>query len=227
MTAQHDRPAMTKDSLQAVLFDFDGTLAPNLDLPDMRRRVLCLTRDAGVPDHVVHDRYIVEVITAAHGWLSDQRMATAAAYYEQAHQLIFDIELQAAMNTQPFPEIPDYLRTLRRANLATAVVTRNCRTAVLKTFPRLLDFVDALFARDDVVQLKPNPTHLRQAIAHLNAEPARTAMVGDGKLDMSVGRALGMYCVGVLTGSSDRAILTEAGADIVIARCADFDPSIR
>ena len=42
------------------------------------------------------------------------------------------------------------------------------------------------------------------------------AMVGDGRMDMSVGRELGMYCVGVLTGSGDEEQLTNAGADLVI-----------
>jgi phosphoglycolate phosphatase-like HAD superfamily hydrolase len=36
-------------NIEAVLFDFDGTLAPNLDLPDMRRQVVDLTVSAGIP----------------------------------------------------------------------------------------------------------------------------------------------------------------------------------
>ena len=38
------------ESPDAVLFDFDGTLAPNLDLADMRRQVVDLTIAAGVPE---------------------------------------------------------------------------------------------------------------------------------------------------------------------------------
>ena len=34
---------------------------------------------------------------------------------------------------------------------------------------------------------------------------------------MTLGRELGMVCVGVLTGSSDEEQLTAAGADLVIA----------
>ena len=39
-------------SIEAVLFDFDGTLAPNLDLLDMRRQVANLTVKAGVPEEI-------------------------------------------------------------------------------------------------------------------------------------------------------------------------------
>ena len=47
-------------------------------------------------------------------------------------------------------------------------------------------------------------------------------MIGDGKLDMHAGRQLGMFCVGVLGGSSDRAALQAAGADLVLPRCVEF-----
>ena len=58
------KPQITAD-LQAMLFDFDGTLAPNLDLPDMRRQIIELTLAYAVPEHVFRDRYIVEIIDAA------------------------------------------------------------------------------------------------------------------------------------------------------------------
>lgn len=100
--------------------------------------------------------------------------------------------------------------------MSLAVVTRNCREAVLAIFPDLQDHCPCLLARDDVDHLKPDVRHLQQALEMLGA-PGKPAMVGDGQLDMRIGHALGMYCVGVLTGSSDEARLREAGADIVVA----------
>ncbi len=210
-------------SIHSILFDFDGTLAPNLDLPSMRRQILQLTAAKGVPIEVYADRYIVEVIDAACGWLQHTgSTAIADHYYDQAHQLIIDIEMDAAAKTRPFPEIPDYLQSLRAAGIATAVVTRNCRAAVLQTFPDILQCVDKVFARDDVTTLKPDPKHLTTALAALGQAPENSAMVGDGRLDMHVGRSLDMYCVGVLGGSSEREDLEAAGADLVLNRCAEF-----
>ncbi len=37
---------------QAILFDFDGTLVPNLDLADMRRQTADMAKAAGVPDEI-------------------------------------------------------------------------------------------------------------------------------------------------------------------------------
>ena len=41
-------------------------------------------------------------------------------------------------------------------------------------------------------------------------------MVGDGLLDMEVGKSVGLKCVGVLTGSNTLDQLESAGADIVL-----------
>ena len=41
-------------------------------------------------------------------------------------------------------------------------------------------------------------------------------MVGDGQMDMRLGRGLGLTCVGVLSGSHGRTQLEEAGADLVL-----------
>lgn len=206
-------------NIQAILFDFDGTLAPNLDLPGMRRQVLALTRAHQVPDEVVADRYIVEVINAAHTWLAAQDDNAAQTYFATAHQLIVDIELEAAQNTDPFPGIEDKLAAFKATGKRLGVVTRNCRAAVLQVFPHLLDYVDLLHARDDTEFLKPDPRHLLACLADLNCAPRDAVMVGDGALDMHAGRKIDMYCVGVLSGSSDAATLLAAGAHDVIEHC--------
>ncbi len=209
----------TFPALQGVLFDFDGTLAPNLDLPDMRRQVIELTRAAGVPDHVFADEYIVEIITVASAWLARQSAIAAAHYHDQAHQLITDFELAAAAATRPFPGIAEKLDALRTQGLRLGVVTRNCRAAVLAVFPELLSYVDALHARDDTDHLKPDPRHLQLCLQTMAIPPQRAAMVGDGALDMRVGRSLNMFCIGVLSGSADHQRLEEAGAHIIIENC--------
>jgi len=208
-----------RSTLRGVLFDFDGTLAPNLDLPDMRRRVVELTEDYGVPQQVYSELYIVEIITAASAWLAERTEQTAVQYHSQAHQLITDFELAAAAHTEPFPGIAEILARLRVQGLRLGVVTRNCRAAVLRVFPDLLDYVDALHARDDTRFLKPDPRHLQHCLREMAVAPRQAAMVGDGALDMHAGRELNMYCIGVLSGSSDQQRLQQAGAHTVVADC--------
>ena len=204
----------------AVLFDFDGTLVPNLDLTDMRRQIAAMAKAAGVPDSVYDGLYIVEIIEASQAWLSDQDTALASsaeAYAAASHQRINDIEMQAASNTVPFTAVRQVLNQLRDKGYRLGIVTRNCRAAVLTMFPDMDEYVDCLHARDDVVHLKPDPRHLQDNLDALGAEAALSVMVGDGALDMQAGQALGMRCVGVLTGSNDTQALTDAGATEVLA----------
>ncbi|MEQ8857146.1 MAG: HAD hydrolase-like protein [Pseudomonadales bacterium] len=205
---------------EAVLFDFDGTLAPNLNLPDLRGRVAALTRARGVPEAAFAGHYIVEILDAGAAWLDDAAAATALK--RDGQRLIRDYEIEAARSTEPFDDARRALAALRAHGKSLGVITRNCRAAVLAAFPDLEDCCDGVLARDDVVHLKPDVRHLIQALEHLRAEPSRTLMVGDGQLDMRLGRARGLYCVGVLTGSSDESGLREAGADVVLPRAGDL-----
>lgn len=207
--------ASLPSNCQCVVFDFDGTLAPNLDLPDMRRQVIELTRDYGVPDQVFADQFIVEIIEVAARWLENGEPANAHRYHTRAHQLIIDIELEAAASTAPFTSTRPLLQALRTRGIRSAIVTRNCRAAIETVFADLHDYVDAVLARDDVTHIKPDTRHLQQALTNTASSAARSVMVGDGQMDMRSGREVGMHCIGVLSGSSDAAALASAGAHSV------------
>ena len=217
MTRQKAEAHERLGEAEALIFDFDGTLAPNLDLPDMRRQVVDLTLKRGVPQETFEHLYIVEIIEAASSWLRGHNGKAAADYHETAHRLITEFELEAAQRTEPFPATRPTLGTLRQHGKRLGVVTRNCETAVRTVFRDIDVYVDAVLARDNVAFLKPDVRHVSQALSALHGTPERAAMVGDGRLDMHVGRALGMTCVGVLTGSTDADALREAGAHLVVS----------
>lgn len=201
---------------QAFIFDFDGTLAPNLDLPDMRRQVIALTQAKNVPADQYEHLFIVEIIEAAASWLGAHDPATATAYHRAAHRLITDFELEAAAGTSPFPGIRDALTDLKALDKRLGVVTRNCQQAVRTVFHDIDEYCETVLARDNAEFLKPDRRHVTQALNALEAAPERSVMVGDGQMDMRVGKELGMICVGVLSGSSDTERLLEGGADLVL-----------
>ena len=53
-------------------------------------------------------------------------------------------------------------------------------------------------------------------LAALNAEPESSAMVGDHPMDIFVGKDMGTYTIGVLTGYAQEDMLRDAGADIIL-----------
>lgn len=207
---------MNLTDVRGFVFDFDGTLAPNLDLPELRRRVVAMTRARSVPEPVFAGRYIIEIVEAAHAWLQASDRTDADAYRDATHELITTFELEAAGRLEAFPEVRALLGEIRRQHRRTAVVTRNCEQAVRNTFPDIGEHVDVLLARDNVPHCKPDRRHLEVALDALGCPAHQAAMVGDGRMDMEIGKSLGLLCIGVLTGSSDRQALTDAGADLVL-----------
>lgn len=181
-----------------------------------RKCGVALTLAQGVPSTEFEHLYIIEIIAAATHWLTRTGSESGHSYAAQANQLILDFELDAAAEMNVFPGTRSVLATLRQADARTAIVTRNCEQAVRCVFPDADNYCDLLLTRDNVEFVKPDPRRLQLALSNLARKAAQVVMIGDGRMDMQLGRELGLTCVGVLTGSSDAASLVAARAHLVI-----------
>lgn len=179
---------------------------------------------ARVPAQVFGEAAIVEIVSAAEHWLKQHSAAQAAAYRAAADALIVDFELAAATDADPFEACRPLLAALRRGNRRIAIVTRNCRAAVLEVLPEVDRLVDVLLTRDDVTRLKPDPAHLHDAFRAVGATARQAVLVGDGQMDMRMGRSANTLCIGVLSGSSGQGALFDAGADFVLNDIAELLP---
>lgn len=207
----------------SLLFDFDGTLAVlKLDFDDMRRRLLAFAAERGLPAEELRGMLVLEMVDRATAMLRERQPALATAFYRDAHQLIQDIEVEAAQHSGLLPGVSDLLETLRGRRIGVGIVTRNCDAAVRMMFPQIDAYCQAFVARDHVTQVKPHPQHLQTALTHMGSEPSRTVMVGDGVIDMQAGKAFGMFSVGVLSGTSSRDRLLEHGADLILDSAVDL-----
>lgn len=207
----------------AMLFDFDGTLAVlNLDFAAMRRGVLELAGAYALPVEILETMYILEMVDHGTMLLQQQHADRATAFYRAAHQLIQDLEVDAAQHSTLLPRIQELLETLRRLQIGVGIVTRNCSAAVYRIFPHLETYCQALLTREHVEQVKPHPGHLQAALARLGSSPVRTIMVGDGVLDIQAGKTLGMFSVGVLSGETSREKLQAQGADLILPTAAEL-----
>ena len=112
------------------------------------------------------------------------------------------MEVEAAPSSGLLPGVPELLTVLQQERIGVGIVTRNCDAAVRVTFPHIDVYCQAFVPRDRVTQVKPHPAHLQAALDCLGTTPTRAIMVGDGAMDIQAGKALGMFSVGVLSGSS-------------------------
>lgn len=210
-------------SIQAIVFDFDGTLAIlNIDFAVMRSSIRSLMAEYRIPEAKAGALHILEMIDAGGEYLDKFRPADAGIFRSRAHEVVTGMEIEAAGHGALLDGTKTLLAGLASRSIRTGVVTRNCRIAVLKVFPDIVLYCRAFLTRDDTVHVKPHPDHLRLALTALGVAPASAVMVGDHPLDILLGRETGTHTIGVLTGHSGREELCAAHADLIIDKAIDI-----
>ena len=187
--------------IEAVLFDFDGTLTQPgaLDWTAVREALGCPA-----------DSFILEYIQGLpEGGPREAALTTLERF-----------ETEGAAGSRPAPGAEGLVRRLRDAGLPLGIVSRNGRTAIdraLQNFSRLRpsDFA-VIITRDDPLPPKPAPDTILAAAKRLGVAPARVLFVGDFTLDMQAGRA-----AGAVTAYLDVADHDVLGDDKLFARPDD------
>ena len=204
-------------SWKAIVFDFDGTLAKlNIDFSGMRAALLELIACYRIPAEGIIHLHILEMVEAAGTRLALHSPDEAPLFSHAAHALITRIEIEAASEGTLFAGTRTLLAELGRRSIRIGVVTRNCRAAVIKTFPDIDRYCQVVLTRDDAYRVKPHPEHLITALSLLGTHPADAVMVGDHPLDIQLGKETGTYTIGVLSGHSTREALFGVGADLIL-----------
>ena len=184
--------------IKATIFDFDGTLAVlNIDFNAMREKIFELIRQFGVDEGSITEKYPSE----------------AAEFYRKAHQILHEVEIEAAEKGALIPGAKETLKALREKGIKVGITTRNCEEAVRKVFPDIDEFCNVFVSRDAVKKVKPHPDHLSSAMKALSVSGKETVMIGDHMIDIQAGKRVGMRTIGVLTGRTKREEFEKTGAD--------------
>jgi len=208
---------MELQNIRAMVFDFDGTLAVlNIDFSEMRERVFELMRRYGVHEEKIEEKYLLEIIDEVVQILNQKQSSFAEEFYQEAHQTLHKIELEAAEKGRLLPAVENVLKSLRGKGLKIGIVTRNCEEAVRKVFPNIEAFCDVFLSRDSIRRVKPHPEHLTSVLKALQVSGEETVMVGDHPIDIQAGKRVGMKTIGVLTGRTKREEFEKAGADYIL-----------
>jgi len=209
--------------LKTFVFDFDGTLAElRLDFLEMKRRLSLLAESCFAPAVPPPFLPVLEWL----GWLEksiqQSNGGSDQGFRRRAMAMISEIESEAAANGSLFPFTRPLLQNLLNRGIKTAIITRNCDSAVRTVFPDIADYCCAFYSRDHVSSPKPDPAHLLLALDSIGADIQTAIMVGDHPLDIETGKAAGVMTAGVCSGSSREEELLGAGADRVADNCRDL-----
>ena len=202
--------------VRAVIFDFDGTLAPlSLNFDHMRAEVEAIAGHYVSSDEIEQLRhlYTLELIYTIETRLDEE----GARFRSEAFQRLCDVEVQALQGNHLYPYTRNVLAALREKVMRLGVITRNCLRAVKTVFPDMERCVDTIVTRDDTDLVKPNPAHVEIALSKLGVQPDEAILVGDHPTDIIAGRAAKMRTVGVLAGRTRKEEFAEIGADHVVA----------
>jgi len=217
---------MASHRFDAVLFDFDGTVA------DTGAGIFAGLRHAmaemGLPeasDDLLR-RFIGPPIHAAFSelcGLSDEDCKRATLLYRAHYNAGGLFELTV------YPGIVPLLETLRANGIRTGVASSKPRHLIQRItegtgIAPLFDVLCGAQA-DHIRESKANI--IRRAMAELALPTnSRVLMVGDRYFDVDGAREVGIPCAGVLFGYGSAAELRDAGADFLAATAADLQKII-
>jgi phosphoglycolate phosphatase len=208
--------------MKAIVFDFDGTLAVlNIDFSSMRERVFNLMKRYGVREDLIEEKYLLEIINEVYQILWEKSPSDAEEFYQEAHRILYEIELRAAEDGRLIPEVERTLKILRGRGIKIGIVTRNCEDAVRKVFPDIDDYCDVFISRNSIKKVKPHPDHLISVLRALDILGEEAVMIGDHPIDIQAGKKVGMKTIVVLTGRTKREEFEKAGADYILGEVSE------
>jgi phosphoglycolate phosphatase len=135
-----------------------------------------------------------------------------------------DKRMKPPFGTVLLPGIEITLKQMKAHGLKLAIASTDTHRRIANSFEALGIAVlfDAFVGDDDIVNGKPAPDMIVEALKRTSSTPEQTVMVGDSVSDMRMGKnAKVKACIGVLTGSTKKEKL-EQFADVVISSVAEL-----
>ncbi len=223
---------MGGNSIEAVVFDLDGTLidsAPDLRtavnrlLAEKGRRALDLGAVTAMVGDGVHK--LVERALAATG----DGTPTAGEIARATRRFINFYEGHGAVLTRAYAGAVEALKCLRDEGYALGICTNKPHGATCEILAALdlEGYFSAVLGGDSLDGVrKPDPRHLLAAIDRLGATPENAVMVGDNENDVAAARGAGVPVIAVAFGYA-KVPVAELGADAVIGHFDELPEAIR
>jgi phosphoglycolate phosphatase len=135
-----------------------------------------------------------------------------------------DEHMKPPFGTVLLPGIEATLKQMRAHGLKLAIASTDTHRRIASSFEALgiAILFDAFVGDDDVVNGKPAPDMIVEAMKRTDCSPEQTVMVGDSMSDMRMGKnARVKACIGVLTGYTKKEKLQQF-ADAIVSSVAEL-----
>ncbi len=169
-----------------VLFDFDGTLTPSLELWLQAFQYALRQYERELPEETIIQRFFYRDY---HDVVKEFDLPSGPELERHVH----DGLTLAFAEPRLFPGVRDVLDFCRGRNLTLGLVTSSPRKQVVAALARLgVDgYFEAVVTGDDITHYKPHPEPVLKALGMLGRPPEGTLFVGDYLADVLAGQAAG------------------------------------
>jgi HAD superfamily hydrolase (TIGR01549 family) len=216
-----DRKALTRrvptpPGLQAVLFDWDGTL-----LDSAESSFFCyerLFRGFGIS----FTRETFARTYSPDWYRTYERIGLPRERWDEADARW--LEIYREQRCELFPQASAAVRRLRGRGLATGLVTSGSRARIERELAGLevSALFDTVVCSEDAGRKKPHPEPLQTALERLRVGPPHAAYVGDSPEDVEMARSAGVFSVAVPGAFPNRGALEASRPDLWAADLADL-----
>ena len=195
--------------VRAVIFDLDETLIHSkIDFKKMKERVIAFLEKVGVTRGLLNTNMLnMEITSLAVEDLHRRGFPEGEIrlILSEAEEIMNRTELESVNKASPIEGAQETLKALKERGLKIGVMTRSCHEYAEKTLTKfgLRAYVDAISARDDVEEPKPNPKHAYHMMKLLGVKACEAILVGDHWLDGLCAKEAGLRFILILRRNID------------------------
>ena len=193
---------MQTNALQAVIFDFDYTLADS-----SQGAIECISfalREMGL------DQVSAEAACRTIGLSLSETFLALGEHHEpqrcdEFHRLfVHRAEQVMARLTVLYDSVPATIESLRKRNLKLGIVSTKYRRRINEVLEReaLSHGFHVVIGGEDVEHHKPHPQGLFEAMEKLECSPVSVVYVGDSVVDAELAKRAGVPLIVVLSGTT-------------------------
>ncbi len=199
----------------AIIFDLDGTLTDTL--ADLRNSVNYALNHFGFPERTTEEiRAFVGNGVKRLVFLSvpentpDEIAESCLSVFKEHYAA------NSLVETKPYDGIIDMLKTIKKNEIKTAVVTNKMHSAAVDVVEFFFgELIDVIIGQIDGMAQKPKPDGIYKALELLGVLKENAVYIGDSEVDCITAKNAGIPCVGVTWGFRDRDVLISNGADFI------------